>query len=449
VGLDIPMGSVRVVRALSFPVGTLPPSLLGLLAEFRLIVNKAIRSAIRDDIRSRIGLQKAAYRQLSDEHLVYKQYIPSAFEVALGTLKAYRRRIRKGKKTNIPYVRQLFLKAENQSYRLDRGTGRLQVPIRRREHVLLDLPLSEWHRSFLSDPSWSLGSLTITPSRILVTVRKRGPEPYEPTSALALDTNEDSLDGVEADGTSSRLVRVSFGGVRQIQATHFRRSRRLAKKKAQDRRVWQRLLAREGTRERHRVKQRLHRVSKALVGDARAKMAAIILEDLTLSRASGRSRRRNRRLSSWPRGEIHRQIEYKAALVGVPLIKVHPAWTSKTCPACGARRRDRVGQDFVCLCCDWELDRQHNAGLNILKSALASNEALARGVRFHLGALRRDVVIPLYDLPARVGAREDPSGAEYVAAVAQYVPPPTHSRNRRRLPYARVSRKGGTVQNQS
>ncbi len=54
-----------------------------------------------------------------------------------------------------------------------------------------------------------------------------------------------------------------------------------------------------------------------------------------------------------------------------------------------------------------------NAGLNILKTALASNEALARAVRFQPGAVRDDVVIPLYDLPGfRGGAREEPSGAE-------------------------------------
>ena len=120
-----------------------------------------------------------------------------------------------------------------------------------------------------------------------------------------------------------------------------------------------------------------------------------------------------RRLSSWPQGELRRQIEYKALAAGVPVLKVHPAWTSKTCPACGARRRDRVGQDFVCLLCDWEMDRQHNAGLNILKTALASNEALARAVRFQPGALRDDVVSPLYGLLRREGgAREEPSGVE-------------------------------------
>src|SRR5438445_6451971 len=152
---------------------------------------------------------------------------------------------------------------------------------------------------------------------------------------------------------------------------------------------------------------------------AKAFGSAIVLESLTLHASRGRSRRMNRRLSSWPRGEIHRQIEYKAALAGVPIIKVNPAWTSKTCPVCGARRRDRVGREFVCLVCDWEMDRQINAGLNILKSALASNEALARAVRFQPGALRDDVVSPLYDLSAMpTDAREEPSGVESLQTTA-------------------------------
>ncbi len=408
------MSRTAIVRSLSFPVGTLPLPLPGLLAEFRLIVNKSIRIALRGDIRSRLRLARVAYASLSAEHHIYKQYIPSAFEVALGVLKAHRRRMRKGKKTSIPYVRRLLLKAENQSYTLDRETGRLRIPVRGTEGVQLMLRLSDWHRSFLSDSSWSLGSLTVTPARIVVVVRKDTPQRYEPTSAIALDTNEETLDGVIAAGTEASLVTIPLGGVRRVQATHFRRRRRLAKEKAHDRRVQRRLLDREGRRERNRVKQRLHRVSKGLVRAAKNTRAALVLEDLTLHGARGRSRRMNRRLSSWPRGELHRQIEYKAALAGVPIIKVNPAWTSKTCPVCGARRRDRVGQDFVCSVCDWEMDRQHNAACNILLSALASNEALARGVRFHPGALRHDVVIPLCDLPALLGgAPEEPSGVEF------------------------------------
>ena len=275
------------------------------------------------------------------------------------------------------------------------------------------MPLSEWHRSILGDSSWGLGSLTVVPGKVIVVLRKEAPKPHEPHGAIALDTNEDSLDGVHASGHSAGLLRVPFDGVRRIQEIHFRRRRRLARKKAFDRRVARRLLDREGRRERQRVRQRLHQVSKGLVRLATEARAAIVLEDLTLHRAGGVSRRMNRCLSSWPRSMIRRQIEYKAALEGVPIIKVNPAWTSRTCPVCGARRRDRVGKVFVCLMCDWEMDRQINAGLNILKTALASNEALARAVRFQPGALRRDVVIPLYDLSALpTGAREEPSGVE-------------------------------------
>src|SRR5712692_4860701 len=389
------------------------PPLEWLLAEFRLLVNESIRTALRDDIRSRARLARFAYQDLSRAHKVHKQYIPSAFDVALAALKSHRRRLKKGKRSSVPYMRRLMLKAENQSYWLDRETGRLRIPIRGTEGVQFHLPLSAWHRSLLSDSSWTLGSLTVVPGKIILVVRREAQKAYEPKGAIALDTNEDSLDGVVASDEGMVPTRLPLGGVRRIQQTHFRRRRRLAAKKAHDRRVMRRLLNREGRRERNRVRQRLHFVSKRLVQFAKNGKAAIVLEDLTLHGAGGRSRRMNRRLSSWPRGEVHRQIEYKAALIGVPVIKVNPQWTSKTCPACGARRRDRVGKDFVCLMCDWEMDRQINAGLNILKTALASNEALARAVRFQPGALRHDVVSPLYDLLREGGgARDEPSGVE-------------------------------------
>jgi len=403
---------VETHRALVFPVRWQNAALDWLLSEFRLLVNESIRIAIREDVRSRARLSRAAYQLLSSEHVIHKKYISSAFEVALAVLKAHRRRLKKGKRSSAPYMRRLMLKAENQSYWLDRETGRLRIPIQGTEGVQLHLPLSEWHRSFLSDQKWALGSLTVVPGKIILVVRRETPKVYDPEGAIALDTNEDSLDGVVACDEGMVPTSLSFGGVRQIRQIHFRRRRRLATKKATDRRVMRRLLNREGRRERNRVRQRLHLVSKRLVRFAKNGKAAIVLEDLTLHGAGGRSRRMNRRLSSWPRGEIHRQIEYKAALAGVPVIKVNPQWTSKTCPACGARRRDRVGKDFVCLACDWEMDRQINAGMNILKTALASNEALARAVRFQPGALRHDVVSPLYDLLREGrGAREEPSGA--------------------------------------
>jgi len=383
------------------------------MKEFRLIVNKSIRVALEQGIRSRFRLSETLYSELSRDHDILKLYILSAFGVALSALSARRRHARHEQNADRPYMKRLMARLAKSGYRLDRATGHLRIPVKAHEYLEFDLPLSRWHHSFLDDPTWDLGSLTMVPGKIILTLRREVSPPYEPTSVIALDTNEDSVDGVVARQGEAQLMTVSFGGIRQVQSTHFRRCRRLAFKKAHDRRLARRLLGHEGERERHRVLQRLHRVSKHLVGTALLGEAAIVLENLKLPNAGVWSRKMNRRLASWPRRELHRQIEYKAALAGVPVIKVNPAWTSKTCPVCGARRRDRVGQDFVCLRCDWEMDRQHNAACNILLSALASNEALARAVRFRPGALRDDVVSPLYDRPAlRTVAREEPSGVE-------------------------------------
>ncbi len=404
---------MRVHRSLCFPLASHDPRLDWIRREFRLIVNESIRVALQHDLRSRKRLTQFAYAELSRTHNVYKQYIPSAFEIALGVLKVHRRRVRKGLNTSRPWVCRAFLKAENQSYSLDRSTGLLALAIRGRERVELQLVLSNWHRAILGDNSWRLGSLTLTHDKVVLVVSKAAPTPYSPRAALALDTNKESMDGISVTEETSTLVSLSFGGVSQVQSTHFRRTRKLARRMTQDRRVGKRLIARERRRERNRIMNRLHVVSKTVVATAKTTQAAIILEALTLTGIRSFNHRRNRELNFWPRGELHRQIEYKAALAGVPVIKVNPAWTSKTCPVCGARRRDRVGQDFVCSVCDWEMDRQHNAACNILLSALASNEALARGVRFHPGALRHDAVIPLYAVPALLGGpREEPSGVE-------------------------------------
>src|SRR5207245_5010845 len=183
-----------------------------------------------------------------------------------------------------PVVRNPRLIAANHSYWLDRETGRLRIPIRGTEGIQLYLPLAEWHRSLLTDATWSLGTLTVVPGKIIVLVRKASPPIHEPMSLIALDTNEDSMDGVACSPGETKLVAAPLGGVRLVQATHFRRRRRLASKKAHDWRVRRRLLAFEGRRERNRVRQRLHLVSRRLIQVAEEHEAAIVLENLRIPR---------------------------------------------------------------------------------------------------------------------------------------------------------------------
>ena len=119
-----------------------------------------------------------------------------------------------------------------------------------------------------------------------------------------------------------------------------------------------------------------------------------------------------RRLSTWPQGELHRQLEYKAEERGVPVLKVNPAYTSKTCPVCGEikDRRTRVGRMFVCAKCGWRCDRQRNAGLNICRTVLAELPEGAMksglgGLWLDPNALADDAMILRY-APGNAGAHE-------------------------------------------
>ncbi len=378
-----------------------------LLEDFRLAVNSAIRAGIQARVTSRNALNRIAYKDFRQEYpKMYAKHIVSAFEVAGGILKTYRRRIRNGDACKVPYVKRLMMQAENQAYKLDRESGTVDLPIRAGCHVKLNLIVSQYHRKYLDDPTLSLGSLTLFPDRVIIAFRKGVPAPYVPASVLSLDTNESSLDGVFVDVRSRAAVAVKaeFPDVAIIQQRHHDRRRRLQKKKAHDRRTSGDLCKREGKREHHRVEYRLHHVANTVISFAESEKSAVVLEDLTGIRYK-RGKDMNRRLSLWPRRKLHQIIEYKARWRGIPVVKVDPRYSSRKCPICGRIQDSRMGTEFKCEC-GWHLDRHINASLNLLQTAISNG--MAGGLRFDPGAFQHDVMMILYE-PA-MAARSEPNG---------------------------------------
>jgi putative transposase len=405
-----------LVKAVSFRLeDDMPVQARFLLEDFRLAVNRAIRAGLQTRATSRNALCKLAYKDFRAEHPgMYAQHLVSVFEVAASVLKNHRRKARKGKADRIPYVKRLFMKAVNQAFKLDRANGVIDLPIRAGCHVALRLVLSEYHRSFLDDPSYSLGSLTLLPDRVVITFRKTEPRPYVPESVISLDTNERSLDGVFVQDGKGVPVKAPFPEVAMIQQRHHDRRKRLQKKKSHDRRTSRRLGRREGKREHDRVEYRMHQVANAVLDFAEERKAAIVLEDLKGVFKPRANKPLNRRLSMWPRRTLHRFIEYKARWRGVTVLKVDPRNSSRKCPACGRLQHSRKGTEFACEC-GWHLDRHINASLNLLHTAVSKE--MAGGLRFDPGALQRDVMMILYD-PGK-GARSEPNGAscDGVAAI--------------------------------
>jgi hypothetical protein len=259
----------------------LPSEAKFLLEDFRLAVNNAIRAGLQARVTSRNALVKIAYKDFREQHpRMYAQHLVSAFEVACGVLKNHRKRFWKGVTCRIPFVKRLMMKAENQAYKLDRGSGVVDLPIRAGCHVELRLIVSQYHRKYLDDITLSLGSLTVLPDRVIVAFRNDAPKPFVPESALSLDTNERSLDGVFVEGDVAKAVKAEFPNIAIIQQRHHDRRKRLQKKKSHDRRTSRNLCRREGTREHRRIDYRLHQVANSVLKFAEERKSVIVLEDL-------------------------------------------------------------------------------------------------------------------------------------------------------------------------
>ncbi len=119
-----------------------------------------------------------------------------------------------------------------------------------------------------------------------------------------------------------------------------------------------------------------HTVAKHIVQSAKEQGKGIAIEDLTNIRFT--SKRRNKKFRTkpgrWSFWQLRAFLEYKAALNGVQLVVVEPAYTSKTCCICH-HIGNRNNKSFTCNNCGNDMDADVNASLNIATLGRVVNHA--------------------------------------------------------------------------
>ncbi|MBN1160044.1 MAG: transposase [Candidatus Diapherotrites archaeon] len=119
-------------------------------------------------------------------------------------------------------------------------------------------------------------------------------------------------------------------------------------------------------RERRFVTDVNHCISKTIVNKD---CDAIALEKLRTGRMKrkGKTGKKTRRLiGSWSAKQLLSFIEYKAEMLGKPVILVNSHYTSQACNRCGdIRRINRKGSHFNCCVCGYSLHADLNASRNI------------------------------------------------------------------------------------
>ena len=75
-------------------------------------------------------------------------------------------------------------------------------------------------------------------------------------------------------------------------------------------------------------------------------------------------------LRNWSYYELQNMIKYKADRVGIKVRYVNPAYTSQTCSRCGHidKNNRQTQEKFICTNCDYEINADHNASINIARS---------------------------------------------------------------------------------
>lgn len=116
-----------------------------------------------------------------------------------------------------------------------------------------------------------------------------------------------------------------------------------------------------GHTEKRKVNAILHKVSKAIIEEAKRENAVIVIGNLhgIRDRARGKGKRFNRIVSNMPFHRLYRMIEYKAVQQGILVVSTSEAYTSQTCHVCGCDGIRKTQGLFVCL-----HHGEYNADLN-------------------------------------------------------------------------------------
>jgi putative transposase len=212
----------------------------------------------------------------------------------------------------------------------------------------------------------------LTATALSICFSKEGAEPKGFTGTIGIDRNLRNL-------TVGNEQKVTYYDM--AKAVEIAESTRkiVGSFKRNDARIRRLISSKYGMRRSERVKRIIHGVTKQIVHEAKANRQAIVFEEIRgirklYRKGNGQGKAFRGRMNSWPFYEVKRQVEYKAAWEGVPVVTLSRKATRGTtmdCARCGERLQSPVRGDpghyrqLWCGKCERWMDRDLVAVLNI------------------------------------------------------------------------------------
>jgi putative transposase len=342
-----------------------------LMESFRAMCNDAIRIGLAADASSLKRLSNLTYSSFK-EYEVPSYYKLCAISKAAGILAARKKSIKRGYTTRRPYLSRPLL-VSCYGFKID-DDGVLLIPLGDRDFARI--ALNAHTREIISLPGVKVRSFTMTEDGLSLCIAKDIDEEDEGKTVIRGTVGIDRNLRNVAVGNEERVTYYDVS--KNVEIAENTRSI-VRSFKRDDVRTRREIASKYGKRRQERTRQILNNVSRRIVSEARRSNQAIVFEDITgirklYRKGNGQGKQYRGRMNSWPFGELKRQVEYKAAWEGVPVVTLSVKETRGTtmdCARCGERVQAPIQCDrghYRQLWCEgckrWE-DRDLCAVLNI------------------------------------------------------------------------------------
>lgn len=357
---------MQAIKSIRFGIES-TKELSELIDQLVILVNWCIQKCIENNITSRAALHKVAYQDFKNEFDLASHYFHSAGMIATQVLRSWRKLCRKHKASwdKPPVFTKRHIRLEGCLTKFDGESIRLTI--RAGEYLWIPLKIFDYQKEqieLLKQGKASIGEITISDDHVLIPF-KHEIELNEPRAIAGIDMNEESADIAILNNEGAKSISVSTKELKTIKGTYYRKRRKIQKLKKEHPKTAKQLMYKYSKREKNRVKQKMHEISKLIVTLLASMQAIIVMEDLTNIRDSIRyGRKMNRRLHSWNFRGLQSFISYKGAFAHAISVYENPKDTSKKCPICGTLNNPN-GRVYHCKTCGLEADRQMVGAWNI------------------------------------------------------------------------------------
>jgi putative transposase len=337
------------------------PEILQLMEDFRKMLNDCIRIGIAENVTSKKSLNKKAYHQLL-RYNVPTYYRLTAISKAVGIISNYRKTLKQHPEAKKPFATKRML-TDCYGFRIIGNNLRLVG----KHNKGIYIPLNKHTRTVIS--AYAIRSISLNTCTLSIAFSKETPNKTPITGLIGIDRNLDNVTTATLNGQAHVYDLSEVSRIKSVYRTvksHLKRN---------DARIRKKIFGKYGRKQRNRVNQRLHLVTRAIVRQAVADKQGIVMEDLKgirklYRKGNGQGREYRSRLNSWSFYELQRQVEYKAHWEGIPVIYVKPQKTSSVCSICGSPITECAERKVYCSHCKRLMDRDENAAYNIVQRGL-------------------------------------------------------------------------------